>query len=91
MSTVNIRNLETFKPHEPMDWLYLKVEYRSQAAFPFGASVQISNQILLGRLYIPLLGNWLYLEGKYSTPLRDARPYEIQNFFMISPVLRLTI
>jgi hypothetical protein len=91
LTTQNVRNLASFKPNEFGDWLFLKVEYRSQAAFPFGASVQLSNQIFLGRLYLPLFGNWLYLEGKYSTPLRDARPYEVKNFFMISPVLRLTI
>ena len=91
ISTEGINGLITYKPNEFMDWLFLKVEYRNQAVFPFGGSVQLSNQIFLGRLYIPLFGNWLYLEGKYSTPLRDARAYEIPNFFMISPVLRLTI
>lgn len=91
MSTVGVLGLKTYKPEKLPEWLYVKVDYRSQAAFPFGASIQISNEIFLGRLYLPLFGNWLYLEGKYSTPLRDARPYEIKNFFMISPVLRLTI
>ena len=91
MSTVGVQGLKTYKPEKLPAWLYFKVDYRSQAAFPFGASIQISNEIFLGRLYLPLFGNWLYLEGKYSTPLRDARPYEIKNFFMISPVLRLTI
>ncbi|MDX9791157.1 MAG: hypothetical protein RBT61_10035 [Candidatus Kapabacteria bacterium] len=91
ITTQNVRGLKSYKPEDISEWLYLKVDYRSQAAFPFGASVQISNQIFLGRLYLPLFGNWLYLEGKYSTPLRDARPYEVKNFFMISPVLRLTI
>ncbi|MBX3045245.1 MAG: hypothetical protein KIT33_10520 [Candidatus Kapabacteria bacterium] len=91
ITTSGVRGLKMYKPEEFTEWLYFKVDYRSQAAFPFGASVQISNQIFLGRLYLPLFGNWLYLEGKYSTPLRDARPYEIKNFFMISPVIRLTI
>jgi len=91
MSVDDIDGLGTFKPNEFMDWLYFKVEYRNQAVFPFGISAQISNQILLGRAYLPLLGNWLYLEAKYSTPLRDARIFEMKNFFMISPVLRLTI
>lgn len=91
MTSLNVRNLKSYKPEDISEWLYFKVDYRSQAAFPFGASIQISNQIFLGRLYLPLFGNWLYLEGKYSTPLRDARPFEIKNFFMISPVLRLTI
>jgi hypothetical protein len=91
ISTDAINGLYTYKPNEFMDWLFFKLEYRSQAVFPFGVSVQISNQIMLGKAYIPLLGDWLYLEAKYSTPLRDARPFEIKNFFMISPVLRLTI
>ncbi|HRP02006.1 MAG TPA: hypothetical protein PLE30_05085 [Candidatus Kapabacteria bacterium] len=90
-SIEGVDGLDTYKPNEFMDWLYFKVEYRNQAVFPFGISAQISNQIFLGRAYLPLLGNWLYLEAKYSTPIRDARPFEIKNFFMISPVLRLTI
>lgn len=85
-------NLLTYKPNEFADWLYLKLEYRNQKDFPFGMSIQYSNQILLGSAYVPLFGEWLYLEGKYSTPLtREARPFELKNFFMISPVLRLTI
>lgn len=86
-----VEGLEMFKPNDFADWFYLKVEYRNQDVFPFGASMQLSNQIFLGRVYIPLFGNWLYLEGKYATPIRDARPYETPNFFMISPVIRLTI
>lgn len=85
-------NLLTYKPNEFADWLYLKLEYRNQKDFPFGMSIQYSNQILLGAAYVPLFGEWLYLEGKYATPLtREARPFELKNFFMISPVLRLTI
>jgi hypothetical protein len=91
ISNENILNLKTYKPNELGDWLYLKAEYRNQSAFPFGMSFQYSNQMFLGRVYIPLLGNWFYLEGKYATPLRGLRPYEKANFFMISPVLRLTI
>lgn len=87
----SIVGLVTYKPSEFSDWIYLKGEYRNQSTWPFGVSLQYSNQILLGRVYIPLVGQWLYLEGKYATPLRDARPYETKNFFMISPVLRLTI
>ncbi len=83
--------LGNYKPNEFADWLYIKAEYRNQMTFPFGASIQISNQIFLGRVYIPLFNNWLYLEGKFATPIRDARPYEMNNFFMISPVIRLTI
>lgn len=89
--TLDATNLETYKPKEFGDWLFLKVEYRNQAAFPFGLSAQYSNQMLLGRVYIPIFGNWFYLEGKYATPLRGVRSYEAQNFFMISPVIRLTI
>ncbi|OGU58726.1 MAG: hypothetical protein A2X64_00155 [Ignavibacteria bacterium GWF2_33_9] len=84
-------DLYTYRPREFGDWLYAKVEYRSQAAFPFGFSLQYSNQSLLGDVWIPLFGNWFYLQAKYATPLRPARPYEIKNFFMISPLLRLTI
>ena len=84
-----VTGLQLWKPNEFLDWIYAKVEYRNQGSFPFGVSVQYSNQIFLGRVYIPLLGEWLYLEGRYSTPLRDARPYEIEHFFMVSPILRL--
>lgn len=92
MLTKHASELKFYKPEEFMDWMFAKVEYRNQAAFPFGASVQLSNQVLLARAYIPLFGNWFYLEGKYSTVLRDEkRPFEVGNFFMISPVLRLTI
>jgi hypothetical protein len=91
VSNENIKGLRLYKPNELGDWLFLKAEYRNQAAFPFGLSFQYSNQILLGKVYIPLFGKWLYLEGKYSTPLRGVRPFEKTNFFMISPVLRLTI
>jgi hypothetical protein len=84
-----VTGLQLWKPNEFLDWVYSKVEYRNQGSFPFGVSVQFSNQILLGRIYIPLLGEWLYLEGRYSTPLRTARPFEIEHFFMVSPILRL--
>lgn len=85
-----IQGLRTWKPNEFGDWLYFKVEYRNQATWPFGASIQYSNQILLARVYVPIV-NWLYIEGKIATPLRGVRPYENNTFFMISPVLRLTI
>lgn len=84
-------HFNTYKPSELGDWIYAKLEFRNQATWPFGISVQYSNQIFLGRVYIPILGNWLYIEGKYATPLRPARPYEVKNFFMVSPVLRITI
>lgn len=92
LETENIEGLRTWKNSEFGDWFYLKGEYRNQAAFPFGVSLQYSNQILLARAYIPIAGDWLYIEGKYSTPLRGRRPYEPEGgFFMISPVLRITI
>lgn len=91
ISNDGVMGLKTYKPSEALDWLFLKVEYRNQANFPFGCSAQLSNQTFLGRAWLPLLGDWLYIEMKYSTPLRDARPYEIPNFFMISPVIRLAI
>lgn len=91
ISVQNILGLKTYKPKEFADWLFAKVEYRNQAIYPFGASLQYSNQVMLGRVWLPLFGNWFYIEAKYSTPLRSARPYEIKNFFMISPLLRITI
>lgn len=87
----NVDGLITYHPMEFGDWVYAKIEYRNQAVYPFGFSAQYSNQTFLGDVWIPLFGNWLYLEAKYSTPLRTVRPYEIKNFFMISPLLRLTI
>lgn len=87
----NKTGLKLYKPNEFGDWVFFKIDYRNQAAFPFGASLQYSNQIILGDIWIPIFGNWLYIEAKYSTPLRPLRPYEIKNFFMISPILRLTI
>ncbi|MBE2189403.1 MAG: hypothetical protein KGZ71_02195 [Desulfobulbaceae bacterium] len=86
-----VDGLMTYKPNDVADWMFFKVSYRSQAAFPFGASIQMSNQVFLARIFIPLFGDWFYLEGKYSTIMRDPRPFEIQNFFMFSPVIRLTI
>lgn len=91
MAREGVSNLKTYKNSEFGDWIYAKVEFRNQDVFPFGCSFQYSNQIALGRVYIPLIGNWFYIEGKYSTPLRGARYYENRDFFMISPVLRLTI
>ncbi len=83
--------LSFYHPTEFKDWLYAKVEYRNQSTFPFGLSAQYSNQIFLGRVYLPLIGNWLYLDARYSIPLRsESRPFE-RSVFMISPVLRLNI
>lgn len=85
-----VSGLNLWKPNEFADWIYLKAEYRNQSTFPFGISVQLANQSLLAHAYIPILGQWLYLEGKYNTILRDVRPFERGTMFMISPVLRLT-
>lgn len=86
--------LRTYRPTTFGEWLYARIEYRSQSTFPFGVAAQYANSNLMIRAYVPLLGEWLYLEGKYSTPLRseaDMRPWELKNFFMVSPVLRLNI
>lgn len=90
ITTNEVTGLRTYKPGEFGDWLFAKAEYRNQANFPFGVSLQYSNQILLGRIYLPIV-SWLYIEGKYSTPLRNTRPFEQDNFFMISPVIRITL
>ncbi|MFW5662884.1 MAG: hypothetical protein ACOCZW_04085 [Bacteroidota bacterium] len=89
--TPSATGLKTYKPDEIADWMFFRAEYRNQDAFPFGFSVQVANQVLLGRVFVPLFGDWLYLEGKYSTPVRSAYPHEIDSFFMISPLIRLTI
>ena len=83
--------LKLYHPDEFADWLFAKVEYRNQAVFPFSLSLQYSNQSVLARAYMPLFGDWLLLEAKYSTPLRDAYEYEVTNFFIISPVIRIAI
>lgn len=85
-----VDGLTNFKSDDFANLFYFKVEYRNQAAYPFGVSLQYSNEILLGRVYYPIF-NWLYLEAKYARPLRDPRPYELEHYFMISPVLRITI
>lgn len=91
LSAEGISGLRLFKPEEFGDWVFAKIEYRNQDVFPFGASIQYSNQMFLGTVYLPIFGDWFYLEGKYSTPLRGLRPYEVKDFYMISPVIRLTI
>ena len=86
----NQKGLLLYHPRTVGDWLYAKIEYRSQGTYPFGLSVQYSNQILLSRCYLPLLGQWLYLDARYAVPFRStetARPFE-ENIFMLSPVLR---
>lgn len=91
MDKEGIDGLNLYHPDEFSDWIFAKILYRSQAAFPFEVSLQLSNQILVARGYLPIFGNWLLLEGRFSTLMRDAMPYEVENFFMISPVIRLTI
>lgn len=86
----NNEELATYKPNEFGDWIYFKFEYRNQSVWPFGASIQYSNQTLLGRIYIPLF-NWLYIEAKVAQIARTVRPFENRTFFMISPLLRLTL
>jgi len=73
------------------DMLFLKATYRNQSVSPFEVSAQMSNSILTIDGFLPLFGNWFLLQGKYAAPLRDHRYYEFKNFFMLSPVLRITI
>ena len=86
----NITGLLNYKS-EGLDYLYFKLEYRNQATWPFGVSLQISNQILLTKVWVPILGNWFLIEAKHSNVLRDLHPFELKNFFMLSPVIRITI
>lgn len=86
-----ISGLQTWKPNELADWIYAKVEYRNQSTYPFGVDLQYANQTLMAHAYVPLFGQWLYLEAKYAQPLRGLRPFEREHMFMISPVLRLTL
>lgn len=90
------RGLELFHPTEALDWVYAKVEYFNQSGRPFGISAQFSNQYLMGRVFVPIIGSWLYLEAKYSTNMRseeqiNLRPFDFNSFFMISPVIRFRI
>lgn len=87
----NVNGLMFYHPTEVLDWIYSKIEYRNQSTFPFGVSVQYSNQIMLSRLYLPLIGQWLYLDARYSIPLRSENRVFDKSVFMISPVLRLNI
>ncbi len=85
------KGMELFHPVQFLDWIFARIEYRSQGTYPFGLSVQYSNQILLGHSYLPILGQWLYIDARCSIPLRkstESRSFET-NIYMISPVLRL--
>jgi hypothetical protein len=87
------RGLLTYRPDNLLDWVYAKFEYRNETTFPFGASLQYSNQAIMADFYFPLLGNWLYLEAKVAQLLRPTRDYEPSTgrYFMISPVFRILI
>ena len=86
------RGIQLYHPTEALDWVYAKIEYFNQAGRPFGVSAQIANQILMGRVFVPIVGQWLYLEAKYATNLRtELRPFDFNSFFMISPVIRFSI
>jgi hypothetical protein len=87
----SVRGLLNYTPQSFLDWLFVKFEYRNETSYPFGFSFQYSNQILLGTAYVPVFGNWLYLEAKYAYTLRDTRPYEQRGWFMVSPVIRILI
>jgi len=82
-----------YHPTEVQDWLFAKVEYLNQSGFPFGASVQLANRNLLFDVFVPILPNWLFIEGKFSTPILrdDPQPWETKSFFMISPILRFDL
>lgn len=85
------RGLLTYTPQNVLDWMFIKFEYRNETSYPFGFSFQYSNQILMGTGYLPIFGNWLYLEAKYARVLRELRSYETADYFMISPVFRILI
>jgi hypothetical protein len=99
MNTSNIRSataggpsLQTYLPQSILDWVYARFEYRNETTFPFGFYAQYSNQILMTGTYLPIAGNWLYLEAKVGVPLREVpRPYEPSVYFMLSPVFRIQI
>jgi hypothetical protein len=85
------RGLMNYTPQSLLDWLFVKFEYRNETSYPFGFTLQYSNQIFMGTGYLPLFGNWLYLEAKYAHVMRDLRPHETSDYFMISPVFRILI
>jgi hypothetical protein len=85
------RGLVTYTPQSVLDWLFVKFEYRNETSYPFGFTLQYSNQTFMGVGYFPIFGNWLYLEAKYAHVLRELRPYETADYFMFSPVFRILI
>lgn len=79
-------------PTEFGDWFYFKTEYLNQSGFPFSASIQLANRNLTFSGVIPVIPNWLLIEGKFSsTILGDKRPWETGSMFMVSPMLRFRI
>lgn len=79
-------------PDQFGDWLYVKAEYLNQSGFPFSASLQLANRNLMFSGVIPLIPNWLMIEGKFSTTMMgEKRPWESGGMFMVSPVLRFRI
>lgn len=90
-ATGGVSGVRNYSHVNGADMIFLKATYRNQAENPFEFSAQLSNSILSIDGYLPLFGNWFLLQGKYATPVRDARYYEFDNFFMISPVLRITL
>ncbi len=87
----DVIGLKDWHPSEFGDWLYLKAEYRNVEDYPFGLSFQYANQILLGDVYFSVFGDFFFIQAKYATPLRGTRIFEQDNFFMISPLLRITL
>lgn len=91
-ATVGGPSLQTYLPTSVLDWVYARFEYRNETTFPFGFYAQYSNQIVMAGTYLPLAGNWLYLEAKVAFPVREvARGYELPVYAMLSPVFRIQI
>jgi hypothetical protein len=67
----------------------LKTAYVFNGNETFGISVQYYSNIVMADVWLELLKNFLYLEGKYSVPIiRAPHPWEQSYFFMISPRVR---
>jgi hypothetical protein len=87
----NGRGLVNYEPRTILDWVYGRFEFRNETTYPFGFSVQYSNQIIMADAYLPLFGNWMYLELKYARPLRELRPYELEQYFIPTLVFRILV
>jgi hypothetical protein len=91
-ATTTSQGLQIYEPTTVLDWVYARFEFRNETTYPFGFYAQYSNQILMTGGYLPLAGNWLYLEAKVAFPLRETpRAYEAPVYFMLSPVFRIQI